>query len=142
MKEASWNDCIDSNSAIKISPDKEKAKSLIDIAQGRIEASREVNEKTVNYVFEDYYSSLLELVHAIVLCKGYNVSGHICLGYYLRDILHREDLFRIFDDCRYKRNALVYYGRKLDFETVKESLSKSMLFIDELKKIIKKELLL
>jgi|SRR3989344_5958449 len=139
MREASWNDCIESNSSLKITPDKEKAKSLIEIAHGRIEASREVTNKTSNYVFEDYYSSVLELLHVIVLCKGYNVSNHICLGYYLRDVLQREDLFRIFDDCRYKRNALVYYGKTMDFDTAEKSIKNSRILIEELKNIIKKE---
>ena len=72
MKEASWNDCIYSHTALKITPDKEKAASLIETADGRIAASREINEKTANYVFEDYYSSVLELIHALVIIEGYN----------------------------------------------------------------------
>ncbi|HLC19930.1 MAG TPA: hypothetical protein VJK72_03350 [Candidatus Nanoarchaeia archaeon] len=137
MKEASWNDCISSSASRKITPDKEKAKSLIETAEGRIEASREINEKTANYVFEDYYSSVLEFLHAIVLLEGYNVSNHVCLGYYLRDVLKEEHLFRIFDDCRYKRNSLVYYGKRMDFETAKDAIKKAQKMITEFKKIIK-----
>lgn len=82
MKEASWNDCLESNSSIKITPDKGKAKSLIETARERIEYSnRDINEKNANYIFEGYYSSILEILHALVLMDGYKVNNHICLGY-------------------------------------------------------------
>src|SRR3989344_3534583 len=99
MKEASWNDCIYSNSALKITPDKEKAKSLIETAEDRIKYSiRDLNEKTANYIFEDYYSSVLELAQALVLLYGYKINNHVCLGFFLRDVLEKENLFRLFDD--------------------------------------------
>lgn len=141
MKEASWSDCLYSNSSVKITPDKEKAKSLIETAEDRIESSaKELTEKNTNYVFEDYYSSILEMLHALVLLDGYKVNNHICLGYHLRDVLKREDLFRLFDDCRYKRNSLVYYGKRMDFETAKDAIEKCKSLIKETKKIIEENL--
>ena len=140
MKEASWDDCIFSNSSIKITSDKEKAKSLIETANGRIEFSaKELNDKNANYVFEGYYSSILELLHALALLEGYKVTNHVCLGFFLRDILKREDLFRIFDDCRYKRNSLVYYGKRMDFETAKNAIEKAKKLVKELKNLLKEE---
>jgi len=32
MKEADWNDCLEENSSVKITPDELKAKSLIETA--------------------------------------------------------------------------------------------------------------
>ena len=137
MKEASWNDCLDYNDSIKVTPDKEKAKSLMETSEERIKCSnKDVNAKTSNYIFEDYYSSVLELVHALVLLHGYKVDNHICLGYYLRDVLKRNDLFRLFDDFRYKRNSLIYYGKRMDFETAKNAIDKCKSLIKELKKIV------
>ena len=46
MKEASWTDCIESNSALKCSSDKGRAKSLIETADERIKLIKEINEKT------------------------------------------------------------------------------------------------
>jgi len=136
MKEASWQDCLQSYSALKISPDKEKAKSLKEIAIGRLEIiSKEVNGKNANYIFEDYYSSILEMLHALVVVEGYKVDNHICLGFYLRDILKREDLFRLFDDCRYKRNSLVYYGKRMDFETARDAIEKAKKLWKELNRL-------
>ena len=140
MKEASWDDCVSSNSSIKITPDKEKAKSLVETADGRIDFSaKELNVKNANYVFEGYYSSILELLHALVLLEGYKVNNHVCLGFFLRDILKREDLFRVFDDCRYKRNSLVYYGKRMDFETAKNAIEKAKKLVKELKNLLKEE---
>ena len=137
MKEASWEDCLHSYSSIKVTPNKEQVKSLIETAEDRIKFSlQEITDKTGNFVFEDYYSSLLEIMHGIVLLDGFKVSNHICLGLYLKDILKREDLFRLFDDCRFKRNSLVYYGKRMDFETSKDAVEKAKRLFRELNKII------
>ena len=137
MKESSWNECLIYNSAIKITPDKEKTASLAETAEERIKFSlRELNEKNANYVFEDYYSSIMELLHALLLLDGYNVNNHVCLGYYLRDVLKNDELFRLFDDCRFKRNSLVYYGKRMDFDTAKDAIEKAKRLLKELNKII------
>ena len=34
-KESTWEECVESNSLVSVSPDKAKSKSLIDIAVGR-----------------------------------------------------------------------------------------------------------
>ena len=132
MKEASWNDCLTNNSARKISPDIKRANSLIETAKERISLTKEINEKNCNFVFEDYYTSLLELLQAITFKKGFNILNHICLGYYLRDILKRDDLYMIFDDLRYKRNSLTYYGIRMEFETAKQAIEKCRRIIKEL----------
>ena len=142
MKEASWAECLYSNSSVKITPDKGKAKSLIETAGERIKFSnKELNENTANYIFEDYYSSILEIVHAFVILRGYKVNNHVCLGFFIRDVLNREDLFRIFDDCRFKRNSLTYYGKRMDFETAKDAIEKSRKLLNEFKEILREEVI-
>lgn len=140
-KESTWVECMESTSSLKISPDPAKARSLVDTAKGRITflKSTVLTESNANYVFEGYYSSVLEMLHAVVLLKGYNVSNHLCLGYYLRDVLKQDNLFRMFDDCRYKRNSLVYYGRKMDFETAKVSLEKCLKLVKEIEQLLKEK---
>lgn len=140
-KESTWQECLESASSLRVSPDLGKAKSLIDTAKGRIEflKSTSLTEGNVNYVFEGYYSSALEMLHALIILKGYKVSNHLCLGFYIRDILKNDSLFRVFDDCRYKRNSLVYYGRKMDFETAKISIEKCLKLIKEVEQLLKAE---
>ncbi len=140
-KESTWQECLESTSSLRVSPDLGKAKSLIDTSKGRIDflKSNSLKEDNVNYVFEGYYSSALEMLHALILLKGYKVSNHLCLGFYIRDILKNDSLFRIFDDCRYKRNSLVYYGRKMDFETAKMAIEKCLKLIKEIELLLKEE---
>ncbi|MEK6826544.1 MAG: hypothetical protein AABX90_02865 [Nanoarchaeota archaeon] len=73
------------------------------------------------------------MLQALIIYKGYKIINHICLGYYLRDVLERGDLFIIFDDLRYKRNSLTYYGKRMDFETAKTSIEKCRNLMKELK---------
>jgi uncharacterized protein (UPF0332 family) len=137
MKEANWDDCLFNKSTKKTTPDLKRAKSLIETANERISLIKEINEKNSNFVFEDYYTSMLEILQAKLFLEGYNVLNHICLGFYLKDVLKRADLFNIFDDLRYKRNSLTYYGNRMDFETAKDSIEKSKKLIKELKFFIK-----
>ncbi|MFC1800642.1 hypothetical protein ACFLYT_01155 [Nanoarchaeota archaeon] len=141
-KESTWEECIEASSSISVTPDKSKAKSLIDATIGRNQffAKNEINESSANYIFEGYYSSALEMLHALLLLRGYKVGNHICLAYYLRDILNKNDLFRIFNDCRFKRNSLIYYGRKMDFEIAKSAIEKCKTLIKELNKILDDEI--
>ena len=97
----------------------------------------EINERNCNFVFEDYYTSVMELLQAICFSKGLNVLKHICLGYYLRDELKREDLYNIFDNIRFKRNSLTYYGSRMDFATAKDAIDKSKILIQQLNSYIK-----
>jgi len=133
MKEASWQDCIENYSTKKVSSNIAKAKSLIETAEERIKIIQKIDEKNCNFVFEDYYTSFLELLQAIVIKEGYNVLNHLCLGYYIRDVLKRDDLYNIFDDIRYKRNSLTYYGTRMDFETAIQAIEKCKKLIKEFK---------
>lgn len=132
MKEMNWDDCLTNKSAKSITPDIHRAESLIETAKERISLIKEVTEKNCNFVFEDYYTSLLELLQAKTFKKGFNILNHVCLGFYLRDVLKREDLFILFDDLRFKRNSLTYYGSRMDFETAKQATEKCKKIINEL----------
>ncbi len=142
MKESSWNECIDERSSITASPDKAKARSLIDTAKGRIDfiSKNKIMLENANYIFEAHYTSVLEILQAIVSIDGYKVSNHICLGFYLRDILDRSELYRLFDACRSKRNRFVYYGRTMDYETAQQMIEKCNILLKELLQITNNKL--
>jgi hypothetical protein len=135
-----WQDCLNENSALHSSKDIKKAESLLKTAEGRIKyiQNQKITKENANYIFEGLYSSIIEILHAIVIKQGFKVNNHMCLGYYLRDILNRENLFRTFDDLRYKRNSLIYYGKEMDFDVAKDSIEKSRKLIKELKEIEQK----
>ena len=140
-KLADWKDCLEKNISIKVSKDIQRANSLIETSLHRIKhINKDLNEGTANYIFEDYYTSILEFLEAIILIRGYKVINHICLGFYLRDIAKREDLFIIFDDLRFKRNSLIYYGKRMNFEIAKKAIEDSKKLIKELEIILKEKL--
>lgn len=141
-KEGNWSECIEEGSSLKVTPNKSKVNSLMDTALGRISFLNEniIKESNANYIFESYYSSVLEILHALLLLHGYKVSNHLCLGYYLRDVLSKAEIFRIFDDCRFKRNSLVYYGRKMEFDVAKEAINNCKQLINQLSTLLNKEL--
>ena len=132
MKEKDWADCLTNKSTKTISPDVPRAESLKETAKERINLIKEITEKNCNFVFEDYYTSLLELLQAIAFKEGFNILTHVCIGFYVRDVLKREDLFMLFDDLRFKRNSLTYYGKRMDFETAKQAIEKCKKLIKEL----------
>ena len=134
---ADWNDCSNKNFSVKITPDKSRAKSLLETSLERIKyVNKDLNENTANFIFEDYYTSILEILEAIILLKGYKVYNHVCLGFYLRDNLNRKDLFEIFNSLRFKRNHLVYYGKKMEFEIAKKTINDSKKLLFELNSLI------
>ena len=137
MKEASWEECVEYNSAKKVSPNLERADSLRGVAEERIGIIKEITLKNCNFVFENYYTSLLELLQALIIQRGYKILNHICLGYFLRDVLKEDRLYNLFDDLRYKRNSLTYYGNKMDFETAKQSIENSKTLMKELEFYLK-----
>ena len=119
MSEKTWEECLFEGDVRQVSKDTKKSDSLKRTAEGRIKFfnNQQINEENANYIFEGYYTSIIEMLHSLTISKGYSVSNHICIGCYLRDVLKRDDSYRIFDGLRYKRNSLVYYGNKMDFET-------------------------
>jgi len=123
--------------ARRVSPDIKRAQSLLETAKERIDLIGEINEKNCNFVFEDYYTSIMELVQSMAFKNGYNILNHLCIGFYIRDTLKRENLYMVFNDIRFKRNSLTYYGSRMDFETASDAIKKCKKIVSELEKIMK-----
>lgn len=139
MKESSWHECVDNNAAIKVTPDKARAKSLVETAGARMRFLDEnkIKDSNASFIFEGYYTSAIEILHAFLLEKGYKIENHVCLGYYIRDMLRKETLFRLFDSCRYNRNSLVYYGKQMSMEIAIKSIRGIRKLIAEIREIVR-----
>jgi len=133
-----WEDCLIHKTARKINKDIPRSRFLKRTATERTNflQNLEITEEGINFIFEGYYTSIIELIQAITLLDGYNIINHICLGYYLRDILKEENLFRIFNGLRYKRNSIIYYGKLMKFEIADLSTKQAKTLIKKLKYII------
>lgn len=132
MNETSWNECLKNNMSLKISPDKGLARSLIETAKQRVIFTEKKHPENgeLKFVFEDYYSSMIEIIHAMLAVKGYKALNHLCLGFFIKDTLKKEKDYRTFDRLRIKRNNITYYGKDIDCNILKED-------IQDIKKLIK-----
>ena len=89
-----WEQCIEESNIIKISPNKERAYSLLKSSKNMIEfvLNIKINEKNSPILIKDAYEALLELLHSLLYIKGYKVLNHVCVGYFIRDELKDKEI--------------------------------------------------
>lgn len=136
--EESWKECIENCEAFKAEPSIAKAKSFVEVAEARLKFIGKIgiDECNASFVFEQHYASALEYIHALVALGGFKVYNNICLGLYLRDVLNKKKMFRIFESCRKDINALAYHGQMIDLQRAGLQISYIMQFVKEVRDII------
>ncbi|MEK6861000.1 MAG: hypothetical protein AABY07_03425 [Nanoarchaeota archaeon] len=99
---------------IKITPDKERAKSILKMTcliEERIKIQNK--EKMAALIITDYYEIIKELITAILLIDGYKILSHKDLIDYLKekyfDKFNAYDV-SVLDDLRILRNRIAYEG--------------------------------
>lgn len=98
---------------IKITPDKEKAKSIlkmISLLKERIK--KQEKEKMTALIIADYYEIIKELLTAILLVDGYKTLSHKDLIDYLKKKYKEfsSHEISILDELRILRNRISYEG--------------------------------
>lgn len=139
MNDKNWEDCLKNKTSRKIRADIQKAKSLIKTSKSRLDFFEQIklDPSNANYIFEGYYTSVVEIIHAALISKGISINNHICIGIYLKEVLKNAELFLLFDGCRKKRNGITYYGKQLKFETAKTAIHACKIIIKEIKRLLK-----
>ena|SRR3989344_4836963 len=137
-----WEDCKRDKEAVKISPNPERARSLEKQSKRRKEfvLKQEINKDNAVILFCELYESVLELIHSLLYCEGHKILNHICIGYYIRDVVGNKKLFDIFDRSRKIRNGNLYYGEDYSLETLKEGIDDLKILYGEIKNKIDKDL--
>lgn len=116
----------------KITPNKERAKSLIAEAERKMKSMREQLEKigikdtNANDYVEYSYNIIMYLIRAKLYFEGYSSAGqnaHEAEVSYLRILKFKENQIQFFDQIRYFRNGMLYYGTMLDEEYAKKVLN-------------------
>ena len=136
---------------IKISPDIERAKSLLEMVLVRLSSAdlffKTDVEKFTSKIVEEYYEALFELITALMALDGYKTrpelpGTHIETINYLRKTYAEltESEFQLLDELRTKRNGIKYYGRKVRVEYLQERISSMKKTIDMLKRLVQKKL--
>ena len=98
---------------IKITLDKEKAKSILKMVELRVEMLKLIPlNKYASPLVEEYYEIIKELITAILLIEGYKTLSHIELIRYIennRKEFTEEDI-SVLDNLRILRNRVTYEG--------------------------------
>src|SRR3989344_4681436 len=126
-----------------IVPDKEKAGSLVEMAQMTLERLQETDQrKYPTNTLTDYYDSIHKLLEALSYIQGVKIKGegahqelidYICKNYNL------SEAQRIFlQELRDYRNRISYEGFKIGPLFLENNLQKIEEIIIILKKLIKK----
>ena len=130
---------------IKITPDKEKSKSILKMVNTTIEMVKLIDfTKFSSNVTKEYYDIIRELITTILLLDGYKTYGegaHKKLIEYLQSHYHEFNEYEIslIDDLRITRNKIAYDGFFVDEEYIKRKLKDINEIIVKLKKIIKRK---
>lgn len=128
---------------IKITPDKEKARSIlkmVSLLEERV--GKQDKQKMSALIIADYYEILKELITAILLIDGYKTLSHKDLINYLdgRYSEFSDYEFSLLNDLRVLRDRIAYeeFFVESSYLTRNESIFK--LLIKKLKDLVKKKL--
>ena len=128
-----WKDCIGVK-VKKIKPDLERAYSMLSLAERRLNSiNRRRHIENSEFLVEDYYECIKELITSILFSKGYKSYSHECLILFLEDEIQgfTKDEIKLVDQLRCIRNDLLYRGDTVADEYLKRREV-------EIKKVIKK----
>lgn len=131
---------------IKIFPDKEKAKSIFQMAESRQQFLENL-EKTKAYptiIAENYYEIIKELCMAIILADGYKTIGENAH----KELIDMVGEYKEFDrfeiemmhDLRIRRNKSSYEGKPIEVTYLSSKREILLKIINKLKKILKNKL--
>ena len=127
---------------IKITPDKEKAKSILAMVETTLEMILGINQsKFPSHVTKEYYGVVRELISILLLLDGYKTLGesaHKRMIEYLEKNYKEFDGSEIFliDNLRIVRNKIEYDGFFVKEEYIKKKKELLQNIIKKLKKII------
>ena len=131
---------------IKISPDKEKAKSMLKMVDTTTEMIKQIDiAKFSSNVTKEYYDLIRELISVVLLLDGYKTYGegaHRKLIEYIQSnykALSEYEL-SLIDDLRITRNKISYDGFFVEKDYIERKIKDIREIIGKLKGIIKEKL--
>ncbi|MBN1385847.1 hypothetical protein JW968_02595 [Candidatus Woesearchaeota archaeon] len=131
-----WNDI--EHMVYKVSPDIAKSRSILKMANARIEANNIDHDRYPSLVVEKYYKIIKELIVALMAIDGFKTVSHealvLYLGKFYNDFIESE--IALIDQMRIKRNQVVYEGRFVPKEYLRRNEEKLKEIISKLMKII------
>lgn len=113
-----WKECCNRQIAKEIKADSDMADSLIESSANKFESAGKLERSnvTASSKVSLAYDSLRELLEALSIKKGHKIYNHECYTAFLKEIIGNSALGDEFDSIRKIRNAVNYYGKKLNVE--------------------------
>ena len=135
----SWEEC-NRKFIRKVSPDKEKVKSIKALAVKRWKFinSIPVKEDNASFIFDLYYEVIKELLIALMLKNGMRSKNHQCLFAFFAKEHDYEAEINIIKQMNYLRNRLDYYAEEIEFAYFKNNRKEFEAIIKLLIKLIDK----
>ena len=130
---------------IKITPDKEKAQSILKMVDTTLEMIKVIDiRKFSSNVTKEYYDAIRELMGVVLLLDGYKTYGegaHKRLVEYIESNYKEFNAYEIslIDDLRITRNKIAYDGFFVDKDYIERKINDIKKIIDKLKGIIKRK---
>ena len=130
---------------IKITPDKEKVKSILQLTREREDFVSTIDhEKFSTNASENYYEIVKELANALLLLDGLKTTGEYAhkdlIDYLINYKEFTESDILFMNDLRIKRNNSAYEGKKVDPNYLANHKKRILHLIENLKKTIKERL--
>jgi len=129
---------------INVTPDKEKARSMLNLAAKREEFASSINSSQFpTMAAENYYEIVKELSSAILLAEGIKTTGENAHKETISEMSRHgmaDSEISIMDDLRMKRNKSSYEGKEIDISYLKNRKGELLAIISKLKSILTKRL--
>lgn len=130
---------------IKVTPDIEKVKSILQLIKEREEfvSSIDHNKFSTNAT-ENYYEIIKELANALLLLDGLRTIGEYAhkdlIDYLINYKEFSESDIVFMNDLRIKRNNRAYDGKKIDPSYLVNNKKRILELIERLKRLIRNKL--
>lgn len=131
---------------MKVTPNKEKAKSILKMVETTIEMINNLDvDKFPSNITKEYYEVIRELLSIVLLLDGYKTYGE---GAHKKLIEYIEKNYKEFskyeisliDSLRNTRNKISYDGFFVDKDYIERKKKDIAMIIQKLKEIIRKKL--
>jgi len=134
-----WESCKREGFAKKITPDSGKINAIIASAQNREKTAKllPMNDTTKETIISLQYDVLRELLEALAIQKGFKIYNHECYTSFLKSVIKDDNFALEFDSLRLLRNAINYYGRKIELNDAKSTSATIEKLITKAKKLLK-----
>lgn len=123
-------------------PNPEESKALIEKAKLRLEYSntKQIDERSAQFVLEDAYEGIRESAQALMALKGFKPYSHEATISFVKEFyssFFNEEEIATFDRFRIMRNDSVYSAVKVSGEDARACISFAEKLIPKIEKILK-----